>query len=581
VPSAQTRISVKRQQFGMYPSDSPPLPDGSPAPRLLVPHPDMWKVHEASTPESVLQRAGLSLGLWDYWRRQHFSKSPSLPDWLYGDAPRDLQGFPFTDAMHRFCESASVRAIAGDIERPKEDRWIASQPRQGNKLNANMIWHWLRTHERFDWFKGWLIRGKDPPPHVRVLTADEIVRCSAAWDYLSLLKAAKVPAGGSMYGQWFNRATAVVPSGKQRLEWLRWWYSSKGHRHAPAFVVTPKLQAYRKRGSVPAIARAAQLDRKTVKRWRRDPVTWKLVEEAVEAARQGKLEAESAEFCGLPENTRDSMMRYARKATRAARCADSDVQLLIATLDEQLRQAQARGVGQVLRDYLDRRPPYNAVRYRRQFGLIEGGLFVLPKPMDDFHAASVKEWSRQRISPLEEIPGFWHLFEAWVTPGIGRRQRTAKIRRVASGGREFQAAEAGGLNPPALPAVNDHADRKERKIRKRRRSSKSQAGVRRLVFTPTAFQVRVLDALAGKFRTADQLESDLGCDRKHLFYESRPKKDGRGLSGLVGVGLVRNDRGQNRGYYRPDEPPPQIAKFQAKNRTSETLNPTTVNSQPH
>jgi hypothetical protein len=67
--------------------------------------------------------------------------------------------------------------------------------------------------------------------------------------------------------------------------------------------------------------------------------------------------------------------------------------------------------------------------------------------------------------------------------------------------------------------------------------------------SPTPYQERILDALAGKCLTADQLAEKVG-DRRRLF------RDG-GVKDLVTAGLVKKRQGH--GYYATDDPPDEFS----------------------
>jgi hypothetical protein len=76
-------------------------------------------------------------------------------------------------------------------------------------------------------------------------------------------------------------------------------------------------------------------------------------------------------------------------------------------------------------------------------------------------------------------------------------------------------------------------------------------------FVPTAFQLRILEGLKHKIRTATQLQRELGCDRKRLYRS--------GLNELMKQGKVANKRGPNGGYYRPDALPAKYAEISGGN----------------
>jgi hypothetical protein len=71
-------------------------------------------------------------------------------------------------------------------------------------------------------------------------------------------------------------------------------------------------------------------------------------------------------------------------------------------------------------------------------------------------------------------------------------------------------------------------------------------------YIPSPLQRRILEVLDGKALTADALEVRLQVDRKSLYRD--------GLNPLRNRDLVRNSRSIP-GYYRPDAPPPEFAKF--------------------
>lgn len=111
-----------------------------------------------------------------------------------------------------------------------------------------------------------------------------------------------------------------------------------------------------------------------------------------------------------------------------------------------------------------------------------------------------------------------------------------------------------------------HSDRQANAVPAPSSTADSQPHPQRPQFIPTRFQARILDALNGRFRTRRELQVDLhlGADTKHLYYEGGNKGNGKGLDGLTAAGLVRNDRGQGRGYFFVDSPPPEIARFLSK-----------------
>lgn len=408
--AAPVRIGAKRQPFGFYPAD---------APTLFVPHPDMWAVHEAGKPGSIAARAGLSHQIFDTWRRYQ-AEAPWLPDWLYGgDLPPEGRSFTFTAGMHKFREKAQVKVIAEYACRSRDTRWVGAKSSDTERLSAAEIHLWRKRYrEKYpeqEWLDHWLLRGQDAPRGIRVITPDEAKRCAAAWDYVSLCAAAELTSHENNYLIWLSRPPTLVPGGPDRLAWLRWLYGSDGYLRAPAYVVSPELQAYRRRGTQRAIAGAAEVSLAAVAHWMREPTMKKALYEAIRAARKQTVPC-SDQFNNIDRRARECMIRYAKSAISTARCADESVQLAPNTLYRHMRVADSRGVKQELLDYLNYKGPYKAVHLRRQQGLVNGKLFVIPEAMCAFHKAAVKEWGKQRIAELAGLPGFDSWFSAWVTP---------------------------------------------------------------------------------------------------------------------------------------------------------------------
>jgi hypothetical protein len=161
----------------------------------------------------------------------------------------------------------------------------------------------------------WLLWGEDPPPEIRVITPEEARRASKAWDYVQLCKDAGISSYLNNYYIWFNRGPRVIPDGPDRLARLKWLYSEVGYRRAPAFVVLPESQAYRRRGTVMAIAAAAGVSLAAVRGWLRNPALKKLLHEAIRAARKGRV-PNSEEFNQLDPRMRECKSKYSNMALR-------------------------------------------------------------------------------------------------------------------------------------------------------------------------------------------------------------------------------------------------------------------------
>jgi hypothetical protein len=71
-------------------------------------------------------------------------------------------------------------------------------------------------------------------------------------------------------------------------------------------------------------------------------------------------------------------------------------------------------------------------------------------------------------------------------------------------------------------------------------------------FVPNKRQSRILAALNGQALTTDDLAKSANCDRRTLFRKG-------GIKGLRGAGLVDHRHGV--GFYRPDAPPAELAKY--------------------
>jgi hypothetical protein len=404
----------------------------------------MWLVHEASTPEAVALRGGLSGRIFELWRREH----PELAARLHGGPlPAETEDSPFSAGMRRFNVQTQVVKIAEAARRPLEGPWSGSRERSKGHVTTAMIHHWLRqfAEQHHDerqqrLFRRWLLCG-EMPEGIRVITTEEFYRGASAWDYIRLGMAAEIHLPQVAYEGWLREPLPVLPNGPARLPWLLWLYKSPGPWHAPSFVVTPDLQKYRQFGSVKTIAKAVGLSR-AVKRWKKNPGRWRLVKEAIEAARLGKPAADSEEFRRLDPGTRERITRYAKAATKVARCKAAGI--CTVDFDKRLREAEQRGVRDALVDYLESRGVYRDTKYRRQKGLIVGNLFVAPPALWDFHNRAVKEWKRQKLGELEHLPGFHEWFATWVTPAVGKRPGGVQARQTT---REVLGRES----PPACP----------------------------------------------------------------------------------------------------------------------------------
>src|SRR5262245_45144456 len=182
--SKQPQIGTKRQPFGLFPAESP---------TLFVPNPDMWLVHEASKPEAVAKRAGLSKRIFEHWCKEHKVRAPLLADWLYGgECPEGGESI-LTEDMRKFRAQTQVQRLAAASKRPLKDLWVAARRRHEDYVTTDTIHTWRRQFRaRYPeqcWMDGWLLRGEEPPPGIVVVKPDEIRRCALAWDYVGLCRA--------------------------------------------------------------------------------------------------------------------------------------------------------------------------------------------------------------------------------------------------------------------------------------------------------------------------------------------------------------------------------------------------------
>jgi hypothetical protein len=402
------RIGAKRQPFGLFPAASP---------QLLVPPPNMWFVHESSKPTAIASRLGIFRGSFDNWGRIYRDRVPWLPKWLYGEEPpADADMSLITDGMRAFRAKTQITAIAEETPRPAKEAWVGCRPRKRNHVTVEEIRLWRnQCREAYPdqgWIDDWLLRGQEPPQGITVITPDQARRCAKAWDYVGLCQSAEIGSYLNNYYVWLTRPPKTVPDGDDRLAWLKWLYSNSSYRRAPAYIVTPELQDYRRRCSMMGTAALAGVSLAAVNGWRRDPVERKLLREAMNAARKQR-EPSSLAFMTLDRRMRVCMCRYAKSSTQSARCKGIFEPKEFYRL---VRLAEDRGVKRDLTDYLSYKGDYKAISLRKQQGLINGKLFVLPEPMRAFHEAAVKEWTKQKIAELEQVAGFWEWFVAWVTP---------------------------------------------------------------------------------------------------------------------------------------------------------------------
>jgi hypothetical protein len=425
---------------------------------LWVPTPDMWRVHDAATPAAILRRANLHPQNWDSWQRRYFAEHPWLPNWLYNAASlADRTALVPTDAMAAFRREAMQESIAAAVARSGETAAGRRHPNRSEHVSSHLIQAWrqtLRARPEFRaWIDGWFLRGEEPPAAVVVASADQVERCSLAWDYVRLCERVWVWSAGELqegithfntYRRWIQRG--VIPD----IQWLKWLYGWP----APGFVVTEPLERLRAERSTPAIARAAGLGVETACRFLRDPELGRIMEEAKSAAEQrGRNREGIPSFLAayrLRADRARNIWDYARAATMPASCERAGV----SNLAEHVREAREWRVETTLMDYLN---------HEGQFAFGNGGVlpsglivpqfFIPPPAMLPYRAVARHEMSRLSVWQLRDLPGFDAWFVDWTTP------RTTQDRRKLPAGMREAARGAVAAPPIAVPAGLNETER--------------------------------------------------------------------------------------------------------------------------
>jgi hypothetical protein len=488
---------------------------------LFVPTEDMWNLHEASKASTIGKRAGLGTKIWYQWKTKYGEGRPWLPEWLYAACPlpADAGDFQPTPAMFAFRQEATIRAILSAAPRSKLAAWRRdSRPH----VTEALLSHWRRLYKEYEWFDRWLLRGEDPPPDVRAVTVQEAQRCSAAWDFATFCQRVRIQ--GDTYVGWLSRG--LIPS----LGWLKWLFGWPAP--AGAFVVGAELQRLRREMGRRAILRALKLNPATIWQWQRGKQTSKPIREIL----SGRNGADADGWDQLHPNTRQHMDNLCRAARLDACCKRAEMSL--ALYYKEMKKAEHCGVSSELLQYLKIDGKYISTK-SRQGGLMAENFFIPPPDMLKFREEAIREGAKQKVWSLQNLSGFDAWFLDWATPKPHRGKRHLVASAVASQGVDGAttngtAQHSSNLATPAAPVPT---------------ATKSKA-VNQLPFVPSTFQLRVLEALENKIRTATQLQGHLGVDRKWLYRG--------GLNPLMEEGLVVNKRGSGGGYFRPDAPPSRI-----------------------
>jgi hypothetical protein len=374
---------------------------------LLVATADMWRVHEASKPAAVAERAGLSLEVWYSWKNHQGVSTAWLTEWLYGeDAPADAGGFRPTPAMRAFRGKARITSPGGILA-------SALRP-EGAAVPGGLLRKWLKHYGKLAWFWRWLLRGEDPPAGVQIATEGQAARMRAWCDYARHCKTAGVKVGDT-FTEWLRGGK--IPD----VGWLLWLFGWP--EPAGAFVVSAKLQKLRQERTPTAICapEAADIDYSTYRKAKRKPRVQEALAQALEIAGAAGHPSRAGVGSDLPAETMRWVWSYADAATLKACCKRAN--LLPSTYHEALRQADTLGVAADLRDYLENGPRWQGAGARLT-GLVAANLFIPSEYMLAFREAACREMAEQNITALaREVPLFREWFLDWAVTQVHKGRR--------------------------------------------------------------------------------------------------------------------------------------------------------------
>ncbi|HEX4591721.1 MAG TPA: hypothetical protein VH120_17420, partial [Gemmataceae bacterium] len=223
------------------------------------------------------------------------------------------------------------------------------------------------------------------------------------------------------------------------------------------------------------------------------------------------------------------------------------------------REAEVCGVLNHFDRYLRMESPYDE---KPRSGLA-APKFLIPTPeMLKVRQAAIDQGAGQNVWANQQVPGFEDWFLDWVAPKSYHGQRIPISRaeeiRPASAKRRSTAKPR-----PILPDGGTTRTTPTTAAEPLGTAHNDANSLPPVSFIPTRFQLGILKVLSKRFLTKEKLMTALGIgsDSKHLYYEGGKKGNGKGLDGLLTSGLVRNDRGQGRGFYSVESAPPEIADF--------------------
>jgi hypothetical protein len=391
---------------------------------LFVPTEDMWLVHEASKPEAILTRAGLSPRAWEYWETYYADHWPAVRLWLYSwkfAKPKGVENFVPRDGMETFRDHSHVAAVADASIRSEEQRRTSWQPDYAGHVTKQLVWSWQKKHRDLEWFDPWLTRGEDAPAGITIATADQVRRCGKAWDFIGLCGRAGLTADGT-YTKWIKAKRIPDP------DWLKWLYGAPAPESS--FVVGPALQRLRIERSLSSIRRASKVSMTALEHWKKTPHLKARLDEAIAAGHRAHRKpagsAWSDEWNALPRRTRSLMLGFARARSAGECCERAEVTRSHA--DNLLVEARQRGVEKDLREFLGLDGKYHEFPQR---GLVRPNFFIPSEAMLAFRKVALEEWTVQRIAELKSLPAFEEWFLDWARPGAmdGRRPSLSAMRR--------------------------------------------------------------------------------------------------------------------------------------------------------
>ncbi|MFL5242422.1 MAG: hypothetical protein ACJ8FY_09970 [Gemmataceae bacterium] len=376
---------------------------------LFIPTEDMWNIHEASKLSAICARAGV--GRVDRQIKKLCGEMPWFEDWLYSNRALPIESseikFRPTPAMLAFRKEATIRAILAAAPRSKDRMQSAWRRDYRPLVKDSLLSHWQMLYKAYDWFNPWLLRGKKPPSHVTVVTAQQARRCSHAWDFATFCRRAGFRSD-STYVLWLGRH--LIPD----TRWLRWLFGAPAP--AGAIVVGHELQRLRKEMSRKGVLRAACMSTATIWYWEQRQRT----SGVIKALLAGENWKNMKEWEQLTPETQDQMEAVNKAGSLAACCNRAG--LSVSAYYNALREAERYDVKDELLQFLKSESKYRPPR-SRQSGLVAKDIFIPTRDMLRFRDEAIREGVKQKIWSLAALPGFHTWFLDWATPKSYRGRR--------------------------------------------------------------------------------------------------------------------------------------------------------------